>query len=313
MDGTPEAAAEPLHRATKRRKVFRRRTDDDHSGDASEVADPAALSTSIDTTNGDGPAIPRSYKPSRRKHGIAFTSSAQSSRPIDEANEEIALVPLDPDGEQEVVQRGRFVKPTGKAAVVDDKHMMAFVDSKLAEMRATSSSTASDESSAGEAMGARGGTGESTTAQAVAAAQTTNRVQQRRQQTTRQPRSNRRHPPRGAQDLARDSLIEDLMRESNTGSALFNNPTIASSTLASTTDEVGAEDAAAEAFKAQFLQDMEAQNRRRPPAPPPFSKVAQAKGADRTAHGPKLGGSRQQRERMKAAQAAEEAAGKAKK
>lgn len=71
-----------------------------------------------------------------------------------------------------------------------------------------------------------------------------------------------------------------------------------SSARATGTDANGDNDvAAAEAFKAQLLADMET-HRRRPP------KSASAQNANVTS-GPKLGGSRQQREKMRALQEAE--------
>jgi len=188
---------------------------------------------------------------------------------------------------------------------------MAFVDSKLAEMRATA---ASNIPSADAQIAADASSHEAGQAAVMAAnAMTIERAQQRRQQqNARQSRPSRRGPARGPQDIERDSLIESIMRESaDVSTPLYDLATATSS--AQNLDDDDAEEAAAEAFKAQFMQDMEADRRRRPPAQTPFSKVAEAKGKERTAHGPKLGGSRQQRERMKRAQAAEEAAEKAKK
>ena len=187
---------------------------------------------------------------------------------------------------------------------------MAFVDSKMAELRSVTPNAQPNGNvydgaaamATQEESEVRAATGNTATTTAPGGAQ-------RRQQNARQPRSQRRGHVRGAQDVARDSLIEDIMRESATSTPIYDRPAF----TAPTQDTDDAEDAAAEAFKAQFMLETEEQNRRRPPAPPPFSKVAQAKGAERTAHGPKLGGSRQQRERMKAAQAAAEAAEKAKK
>lgn len=65
------------------------------------------------------------------------------------------------------------------------------------------------------------------------------------------------------------------------------------------------DEAAAAAFRAEFLLNMEEQqNRRRPAAPP-----VQQRGAAPVPTGPKLGGSRAQREKMKAIEEAK-AAGK---
>jgi hypothetical protein len=134
-------------------------------------------------------------------------------------------------------------------------------------------------------------------------------TQRRRHGRPDTSKSRRRQPPaRDAADLARDSLIESIMKESTL--PLYSHPSTGPNLSAVVEDN---EDEAAEAFKTQFLQDMEEQRRKKPPKPPPFSKVAVAKGTERTNHGPKLGGSRQQRERHKAAQAQAEAAGTGKK
>lgn len=134
------------------------------------------------------------------------------------------------------------------------------------------------------------------------------------QHTTRrgrpQPRPKRPPFARDASDVARDSLIEDIMKES---AVPLYDRSISGTSFFAAGGRADNEDAAAEAFKQQFLIDMEEQNRRSRPNPAPFSKVAAAKGTDRTSHGPKLGGSRSQRERLKAAQAAEAAQGGVKK
>lgn len=64
------------------------------------------------------------------------------------------------------------------------------------------------------------------------------------------------------------------------------------------------DEAAAEAFKAEFLASLEDQNRRGPRAAP-----VTAKGEKPPPSGPKLGGSRAQRERMRAYEEAKNAAG----
>ena len=69
-------------------------------------------------------------------------------------------------------------------------------------------------------------------------------------------------------------------------------------------EDVDNDAATAEAFKAQLLAEMEEQNRRRHPTSTSTSK-------DKTAPtGPKLGGSRAQREKMRAMEEAKASAGK---
>ncbi|KAK5684173.1 hypothetical protein LTS10_004037 [Elasticomyces elasticus] len=305
MADEAESTGEPLFRATKRRKIFRKRNDDD---DVDATTTEASAATSINSIPYDAePAIARLRRPVGKKHGITFSSSTAPKQEL-EPSEDTAMVLVQPDHEQGMVQVDRFVKPTGKAAVVDDRHMMAFVDSKMAEMRSATAAMQSENGNASTHLHNRNAVRDADPT--VANATTTDSAQQPRKNTYQRPRK-RQPRPRDPKDVARESLIESIMKESTDASVPLYDRSGLETASRETGDADDADDAAAEAFKAQFMQDMEEQNRRRP-NPVPFSKVAQAKGADRTAHGPKLGGSRMQRERMKAAQAAAEAAQKGK-
>jgi hypothetical protein len=121
----------------------------------------------------------------------------------------------------------------------------------------------------------------------------------------RQAKARRRRPAEpDPNSIARGSLIDQIMRESDTGVPIFapapsahpNLPDFTSGTAAAEGETVDNDEAAAQAFKEQFLKDMAAQTRRRPAG---YSNAA-AKGVE--ARGPKLGGSRAQREKMRAAQ-----------
>lgn len=73
--------------------------------------------------------------------------------------------------------------------------------------------------------------------------------------------------------------------------------------LATASEGIDNDEAAATAFKQQFLQDLAERNRRkRAPAPP-----KDPKGAAQVPSGPRLGGSRQQRGKMKALEEARNA------
>ncbi|KAK1059034.1 hypothetical protein LTR74_012923 [Friedmanniomyces endolithicus] len=307
-----DSTAESLFRANKRRKVFRKRDGGkDYDGDEVGTAPPEDAPASM-TDGHDESAetvVPRARRPPGRRQGIAFTSTGPAAKQELADSEEMAMIPVHPDREQTVVPGDRFVKPTGKAAVVDDRHMMAFVDSKMAEMRSATPNSMQSGNLHSD-LEAQGDDSLHSAQAVVPTGTTSDNAQQRTASNYRRPRTQRRQPrPRNPEDVARESLVESIMRESGTAAApLYDRP----DTTTTPRDAADTDDAAAEAFKTQFLQDMAAQNRRLPPNPVPFSKVALAKGADRTAHGPKLGGSRMQRERMKAAQAAAEAAGKGK-
>ncbi|KAK4903406.1 hypothetical protein LTR27_000337 [Elasticomyces elasticus] len=287
MADEAKSMGEPLFRATKRRKIFRKRNDDDDV-DATTTEASAAASTNSLPDDAE-PAISRLRRPVGKKHGITFSSSTAPKQEL-EPSEDTAMVLVQPDHEQGMVQVDRFVKPT---------------DSKMAEMRSATAAMQSENGNASTDL--QSGHAVRDADPTAANATTTDSAQQPRKNTYQRPRK-RQPRPRDPKDVARESLIESIMKESTDASV----PLYDRSGLETASRETGdADDAAAEAFKAQFMQDMEEQNRRRP-NPVPFSKVAQAKGADRTAHGPKLGGSRMQRERMKAAQAAAEAAQKGK-
>ncbi|KAK3674477.1 hypothetical protein LTR78_005563 [Recurvomyces mirabilis] len=285
-----EDGSEPVFRSNKRRKVLRRRAEDDEN-----------LESISPEVNGDGeleghhePAQ-RVQKPLAKKHGIAFTSQSRPQSTEVESNDQIAIVAIHPSRDASVVPgANRFIKPTGKTEVTDDKHMTAFVDSKLAEMRSALSTNATDDedndvdSPAADEDGHLSGANPTQAPTSIVAQQ---RQRNGRRRKPRQPR------PRDPNDIARASLIDDIMKES---SSSHYDRAAPERTSQPKTDN---EDTAAEAFKAQYLQDLAERHRRKPAAPPPFSKLAQAKANDRAAHGPKLGGSRSQRERMKAAQA----------
>lgn len=123
----------PLFRASKRRRVVRRKgSASDHlEGESRDRTQESPAATLQDEKISDGD-IPReevaSFTQSNltrarrlKKQGIAFNAS--SSRPRDD-NDEKSMV-LAEARVPELVQQSneRFVKPTGKAVVTDDKHM----------------------------------------------------------------------------------------------------------------------------------------------------------------------------------------------
>ena len=174
---------------------------------------------------------------------------------------------------------------------------MAYVDSKLAEMRSKVASPSLDESIpiadtetssvmpevAAAVPTAQKPKGESTYQAAQAR---TDRVYER---PNKRPGRGKKHV-RGEADVARDAYIDQFMQEAQV--PIYDRSAASSGAGAGDNDS-----ATAEAFKAQLLQDMEL-NRRRPP------KAASAQAAN-VMSGPKLGGSRQQREKMRAIQEAE--------
>ena len=106
------------------------------------------------------------------------------------------------------------------------------------------------------------------------------------------PTKRRQAPVRDQSHVARDSLIDQILNESQVP-IYDQSASKATISAGDNKDDVDNDAAAAEAFKAQLLADLE-QNRKR-------MRTATA------STGPKLGGSRSQREKMRAL---EEAAGK---
>ena len=119
---------EPLFRAHKRRKILRRRDDAETDSDAPLVQQ---RHIGANHEEGDTSVRPTQRKHVVRKHGIAYTSTGRSQSQQQQAqelqrNDEMAVMSVHASREQNVlptVSTERFVKPTGKAAVVDDKHM----------------------------------------------------------------------------------------------------------------------------------------------------------------------------------------------
>jgi len=124
----------PVFRATKRRKVFRKRADSDasdepHAVQASDsIPTPANGTNSAEETHGEILSLSETTRVHRpKRHGIAFSSShPSSSRPHN--NEETALVV--PEGQPQDVQNGRFARQTGRTVVADDKHMCVLPPNK---------------------------------------------------------------------------------------------------------------------------------------------------------------------------------------
>ena len=125
--------AEPLFRANKRRKVFRKRTTSEEppasQNEVSESADVVATQGEPEDGENESSGVVRFHRTGGvKKRGIAFTSSEVLRSGEDEI-EERALVVVNEDGAQEAVHGDRFVKPTGKVAVAENKHMYVIMRS----------------------------------------------------------------------------------------------------------------------------------------------------------------------------------------
>lgn len=124
-----ENVNEPVFRANKRRKVFRKRAEsDDNNEDESRLASEDPVAGSLPTNEhaikneedtSSRPDVARMRK--AKKHGIAFSSSDRSSSRPQHESEETALAIAEPPAVAQA--NGRFARQTGKAIVEDDKHM----------------------------------------------------------------------------------------------------------------------------------------------------------------------------------------------
>ena len=122
-----------IFRSNKRRKVFRRRaasdTDPDRAGSASTFG---ALEDGGIAADDREPVsiIRRAAKPGAvRKNGIIFSNTQERRTGTgEEAETSNALVPVSRDGaEDSTSQHERFVRPTGRTTVSEDKHMYVVV------------------------------------------------------------------------------------------------------------------------------------------------------------------------------------------
>ena len=172
---------------------------------------------------------------------------------------------------------------------------MAYVDSKLAEARPTpevQSKMASYDTDTGPraveeaSFGGKHLYSNSTTSREhrASADKTYQQAQARSTRVYQRPTKRRLPPAREHTDVARDSMIDLIMGESQV-------PHYDRSLPATQGDGDGEDEAAEEeAFKARLLADLE-RNKRRPPL---------QKSSASTSTGPKLGGSRSAREKMRA-------------
>ena len=184
---------------------------------------------------------------------------------------------------------------------------MAYIDSKMAEMRSATSTPHNGSATEGYTDVSFGGISQSQAqrghafakppAQAHSGPVTYDQSQARSTRVYERPTKRRKPPQRDQTDIVRDSIIDQIMQESQV-------PLYDRSSSHTPANDVDNDTATAEAFKVQLLAEMEEQNRRRPPPHNPAAK------GEKVSHGPKLGGSRAQREKMRALEEAKNSAGK---
>ncbi|CAK4032183.1 Hypothetical predicted protein [Lecanosticta acicola] len=306
------ASTESLFKAHKRRKVTRRRNvDEEWNEDSEGIQTNSAQGPEPSHDDGDE-VLQIVRRPVAKKHGVAFASSGPTRKDADAG--ETALVPVQPGRVEEVITSDRFVKPTGKV-VVEDKHLTAYVDSKLAELRSSTAAPTQDQDAGSTAATSnRPGagldpTGMTTEPSSGTSSNDIRKDQRRATIQNRQPKRRRQPARRDDTSLARDAMVDEIMRESEIPIyARTSTPANPPNPPSGPADDFDADEAAAQAFKAEFLANLQQRRRRKPPPPPPNSKAALQAAAAST--GPKLGGSRSQRGKMKALEEAKHGAGK---
>ncbi|WPH00392.1 Hypothetical protein R9X50_00321900 [Acrodontium crateriforme] len=312
MDG----AAGPVFRANKRRKILRQRPDSDDEPIVSRLPDKPLGASNVDDEDGGQYLVTfQNRKAGNRKNGIGFYTNLDKRQPAVQDSDR-ALELLDQAKIPEQNQVHRFVKPTGKTGVVDDRHMVAFVDSKLAELNRSEISTSAS-NILPEPKGQTVSSQQHDRTKSTPVVRTTqDEVEEvdlasfqsrsarpsskHTRDTTKPPaRTRRGAPSRGADDMARDAMVDAIMREAQV--PLYDHSTSSAPVANDNNQGIDNDEAIAEAFKAEFFADLARQQHRRQPAPTAGGSAP---------NGPKLGGSRQQRERMKAYEEAKAATGK---
>lgn len=114
-------AIESTFKSNKRKRPLRKRSGVESD---SEGQQHSGLTSTVDG-NGHGEAFEVGElhivkKPTAKKYGINFASTRKSHR---EEHNDMALVTVDQDGDHGIGHTDRFVRPTGRVAVVEDKHM----------------------------------------------------------------------------------------------------------------------------------------------------------------------------------------------
>ncbi|KAH0388006.1 hypothetical protein KCU92_g1347, partial [Aureobasidium melanogenum] len=304
----------PVFRPSKRRKVFRKKRDHDELSD-DDVATQTGPATTADNKQPEAEAETRdggvslSYvRPlGSRKGGVAF-SSTRTANDSGISSVVDTNAPPTPLNAVEHAQ-ARFVAPTGHIASADDKHMMAYVDSKLARLtpsheaptqpstpaEPTPTSSATAQQNENQSSASHNHLHQADVTKPVPTT-TTSATTTRPQKPPRKPHWRNR---RNSADIARDAMVDQILRESQLN--IYETSSSTTHPRPSSDDTQDADERMAEEFKRNFYAAAEERAVRKTAAPPPPTY-----GANKleSLKGPKLGGSRSQRAAMHAAEKA---------
>ncbi|KAI9823583.1 MAG: hypothetical protein M1832_002364 [Thelocarpon impressellum] len=328
----PAPEAESPFRPSKRRKMYRRRGGDDEDED--EKTEPTAAPEEAEGTPSASSVaeIRRLRKQQARpRRGVGIEFSTASSRAGLREPGPLVRREKDETAPEEIpAVAHRFAPQTGQVADVN-KHMMAFIDVELTKRLhggGTAPAAASSEEGGalrtpGEATAQASSTrqpaslgklheidlGPSSTLSNIARTEAARRrLDNGEPAEQQQPLGRNGKPWRGrrrrtSEDVRRDQLVEEVLRESRL--EIYNEPL---STAAGDPDEPAGEqeedDRIAEAFRREFLDAVSSRQRRRPAAPPTSAASSGPGGKNKDADrpkGPKLGGSRSARAAMREA------------
>ncbi|KAI4716669.1 hypothetical protein E4T48_07147 [Aureobasidium sp. EXF-10727] len=304
---------EPVFRASKRRKVYRKRRDDDETSDGDTATRTVADNKQhheAEAESREGSVFVSHVRPlGSRKGGVAFSSSRNTN---DSGTNSVVDTNAPPTPLNAVEHaQARFVAPTGHIASADDKHMMAYVDSKLARLT-PSHETATQPSTTAEPTPTSTAAAQQHDHQSSASHGHLHQVDLPKPLPTTAPTRPQKPPRkphwrnrRNSADLARDAMVDKILAESQLN---IYEPSASSASAThpktSADDTQDADERMAEEFKRNFYAAAEERAVRRSAAPPPPSF-----GANKleSIKGPKLGGSRSQRAAMHAAEKAKTA------
>ncbi|KAL1640106.1 hypothetical protein SLS58_007220 [Diplodia intermedia] len=277
----------------------------------------------------------RARKQKARGVGVEFSSSG-GSKP--NGSSEItttttAVVPPASGGapeqqQVEVVAAKEFAPQTGMVVDTLDKHMMAYIDSKMAEMREGERRAAAEQAVTDAANHQEQ---QHSSATSTIPSFPSNGVRQRQpagmgklmeidlgpeaarsniertEEATRrlesgesleqemQPKGRRGRKRRTSEDIRRDKLVEEILKESRFE---MYDDRAQQEQQKKDAEEGAADDRIVEQFRRDFMEAVQTRHNRRPPA----SASAKNKAADERPKGPKLGGSRSARAAMRAAE-----------
>ncbi|KAG9828440.1 hypothetical protein KCU98_g14203, partial [Aureobasidium melanogenum] len=304
----------PIFRPSKRRKVFRKRRDDDETSEGDVATQPGSATTAdnkqqeAEAETRDGGVSLSYVRPlGSRKGGVAFSSTRTANDSGTSSVVDTNVPPTPPNAVEHA--QARFVAPTGHIASADDKHMMAYVDSKLARLtpshetltqsstpaEPTPTSSATAQHNENQSSASHGHLHQADVANPVPTT-TTSSTTSRPQKPPRKPHWRNR---RNSADIARDAMVDQILRESQLN--IYETSASTTHSKPSSDDTQDADERMAEEFKRNFYAAAEERAVRRTAAPPPPTY-----GANKleSLKGPKLGGSRSQRAAMHAAEKA---------